>query len=79
MKLPSIRLWVEFYLIVFVLLLWAVFLSTQGTMFWVSLICVIVVIAINFLMLIREIKKYSVRAGIQQNLTREMHVGKKPR
>ncbi len=77
MELPSIRLWVIFYLIAFVMLLWAVFLSSQGTMLWVSLMLVIVVIGINSLVVVREIKRITARAEMQQSLTRDMRGGKK--
>ncbi|MGD0081156.1 MAG: hypothetical protein ABSB80_11000 [Methanoregula sp.] len=77
MELPSIRLWVVFYLIAFVMLLWAVFLSSQGTMLWVSLMFVIVVIGINSMVVIREIRRFTARARMQQNLTRDLHGDKK--
>ena len=78
MELPSVRLWVVFYLIAFVMLLWAAFLSSQGTMLWVSLMFVIVVIGINSLVVVREVRRHTARAEMQQNLTRDMRGGKKP-
>ncbi len=48
MELPGLQTSIVFYLISFVVLLWAAFLSSQGTMLWVSLMLVIVVIGVNF-------------------------------
>jgi hypothetical protein len=48
MELPDLRTWIMFYLISFVGLLWATFLSVQGVMLWVSMFLVIVIIGIHF-------------------------------
>jgi membrane protein YdbS with pleckstrin-like domain len=77
MELPSIRLWVIFYLIIFVMLLWAAFLSSQGTMLWLSLMFVIAVIAINFLVVIKELRRSTARAEMQQSFTKDMRVSRK--
>ena len=47
-------------------------------MLWVSLMFVIVVIGINSLVVVREIRRHTARAEMQQNLTRDMRGGKKP-
>ncbi len=44
MDLPGLQTWIVFYLISFVVLLWAAFLSAQGIMLWVSLMLVIVIV-----------------------------------
>ena len=56
MEVPGIRTWVIFYLISFVVLLWAAFLSVNGTMLWVSLMLVIIVVGINFVTVYNQIK-----------------------
>ena len=70
MELPGIRTWVLFYLISFVVLLWAVFLSAKGVMLWVSLMLVIVVVGVNFITVYNEIKKHASRKALQTALTR---------
>ncbi len=56
MELPNIRTWIMLYLISFVGLLWATFLSVQGLMLWVSLFLVIVIVGINFFTLYNQLK-----------------------
>jgi uncharacterized BrkB/YihY/UPF0761 family membrane protein len=69
MELPGIRTWVVFYLISFVVLLWAAFLSAQGIMLWVSLFLVIVIVGLNFYTVYRQIQLHATRAEIQRKLT----------
>ena len=68
MELPNIRTWIMFYLISFVGLLWATFLSVQGVMLWVSLFLVIVIVGINFFALYNQMKLRDSRKEIQLNL-----------
>jgi uncharacterized BrkB/YihY/UPF0761 family membrane protein len=68
MELPNIRTWIMFYLISFVGLLWATFLSVQGVMLWVSLFLVIVIVGINFFALYNQMKLRDSRKEIQRNL-----------
>ncbi len=56
MEIPELRTWIMFYLISFVGLLWAVFLSVQGVMLWVSLFLVIVIVGINFFTVYNQLK-----------------------
>jgi predicted membrane protein len=72
MEFPTLRLWIMFYLIAFVTLLWAVFLSAQGTMLWVSLMLVIVVVGISSSVVFKEIKKHAERQKIGQDLTQHL-------
>ncbi|WP_292368798.1 hypothetical protein [Methanoregula sp. UBA64] len=65
MELPGLRTWVIFYLISFVVLLWAAFLTANGSMLWVSLMLVIVVIGINFITVYAQIKQHSARKALQ--------------
>jgi Na+/H+ antiporter NhaB len=69
MELPGIRTWIIFYLISFVVLLWAAFLSAQGVMFWVSLLLVVIIVAINFYTVYQQIKLHASREEFQRKLT----------
>ncbi len=69
MELPSLRTWIIFYLISFVMLLWAAFLSAQGVMLWVSFFLVIVVIGVNFWVVYGEIRRHAARQELQRYFT----------
>ena len=69
MELPSLRAWIIFYLISFVMLLWAAFLSAQGVMLWVSFFLVILVIGVNFWVVHGEIKRHAAREALQRSFT----------
>ena len=72
MDVPGLRTWVIFYLISFVVLLWAAFLTVNGTMLWVSLMLVIVVVGINFVTVYNQIKSQASRRAMQAELTRNI-------
>ena len=76
MELPNIRTWIMFYLISFVGLLWATFLSVQGVMLWVSLFLVIVIVGINFFALYNQMKLRDSRKEIQRNLVQGFERGR---
>ena len=69
MEVPGLRTWIVFYLISFVVLLWAAFLSAQGVMLWVSLLLVIIIVGLNFYTVYQQIQLHSSRAEIQRKLT----------
>ena len=71
MELPGLRTWVVFYLISFVVLLWAAFLSSQGVMLWVSLLLVIIIIGLNFVTVLNQIKAHAARQEFQHSLTKD--------
>jgi len=75
MEIPGLRTWVIFYLISFVVLLWAAFLSVNGTMLWVSLLLVILVIGINFVTVYNQIKLQASRKALQSDLTKNIGKG----
>jgi len=75
MEVPGLRTWIIFYLISFVVLLWAAFLSVNGTMLWVSLMLVIVVVGINFVTVYAQVKHQASRKAFQSELTK--NIGKK--
>ena len=69
MELPGLRTWIVFYLISFVVLLWAAFLSAQGVMLWVSLLLVIIIVGLNFYTVYQQIKLHASREELQHKLT----------
>ncbi|MDD5143668.1 hypothetical protein [Methanoregula sp.] len=69
MELPGLRTWVVFYLISFVVLLWAAFLSSQGAMLWVSLLLVLIIIGLNFVTVMNQLKAHAARKELQRSLT----------
>lgn len=71
MEMPGLRTWVVFYLISFVVLLWAAFLSAQGVMLWVSLLLVLIIIGLNIMTVMNQLKVHAARKELQQSLTRD--------
>ena len=74
-RLPGLRTWIVFYLISFVVLLWAAFLSAQGAMLWVSLLLVLIIIGINFITVMNQVKMHTARRELQRNLTQGFERG----
>lgn len=72
MDVPGIRTWIIFFLISFVVLLWALFLSVSGAMLWVSLMLVIIVTGINFGILIGEVRAHTARQELMKELSTEV-------
>ncbi|MDP2797765.1 MAG: hypothetical protein Q8N94_09680 [Methanoregula sp.] len=77
MDLPGLQTWIIFYLISFVVLLWAAFLSAQGIMLWVSLMLVIVIVGVNFYVVFIQIKLQASRKQMQYELTKDFVRGEK--
>jgi len=61
MDIPMLRTWAIFYLLSFVVLLFALFLSTQGVLLWVSLFLVILLIGVNLFTVSIELKRKSMK------------------
>jgi uncharacterized BrkB/YihY/UPF0761 family membrane protein len=74
MRIPGLRTWVIFYLLSFVGILWAAFLTVEGVMLWVSLMLVIVVVGVNFVTVYNEVKRHASRRELMNSFTR--NVGK---
>ena len=70
MEIPELRTWIMLYLIPFVGLLWATFLSVQGVMIWVALFLVIVIIGIHFFTLYNQLLLRKQRTELQRNLVK---------
>jgi uncharacterized BrkB/YihY/UPF0761 family membrane protein len=77
MDLPGLRTWIVFYLLSFVVLLWAAFLSAQGVMLWVSLFLVIIIVGLNFYTVYQQIKMHASRGELQRKLTEGFERGSK--
>ncbi len=77
MEIPELRTWIMFYLISFVGLLWAAFLSAQGVMLWVSLFLVIVIVGINFFTVYNQMKLRASRKEMLRNLVQGFDRGSK--
>jgi len=77
MELPELRTWIMFYLISFVGLLWATFLSVQEVMIWVSTFIVIVIIGIHFFTLYNQILLRRQRKELQRHLVQGFERGPK--
>jgi len=77
MELPGLRSWIVFYLISFVVLLWAAFLSAQGVMLWVSLLLVIIIVGLNFYTVYQQITLHASREELQRTLTEGFDRGPK--
>ncbi|MEN6396610.1 MAG: hypothetical protein ABFC78_09020 [Methanoregula sp.] len=75
MEIPGLRTWLIFYLISFVVLLWAAFLTVNGSMLWVSLMLVILVIGANFATVYTQIKLQASRKALQSELTKGIGKG----
>jgi len=71
MQIPGLRTWIIYYLISFVVLLWAVFLSVKGVMLWVSLMLVIVVTGVNIWTLVGEVRRHAARQELMREISRE--------
>jgi hypothetical protein len=68
MDILEYRTWIIFYLISFTALLWAVFLSSQGVMLWVSLFLNVTVMGINGGFLVGEIRRHQDRKKMMRAL-----------
>jgi uncharacterized BrkB/YihY/UPF0761 family membrane protein len=77
MEIPELRTWIMLYLISFVGLLWATFLSVQGVMLWVSMFLVIVIIGIHFFTLYNQILLRKQRKELQRRLVQGFERGPK--
>lgn len=72
MELPSLQTWIIFYLISFVLLLWAAFLSAQGSILWVTFFLVLVVTGVNFWVVYGVVQRQAAKKELQKSLTKEL-------
>jgi hypothetical protein len=69
MDLAALRTWTIFYLISFVVLLWALFLTTQGVLLGFGLTLVVVVVGLNFFFVSLEVKRIAERQELMASLS----------
>jgi glucan phosphoethanolaminetransferase (alkaline phosphatase superfamily) len=72
MEQPDLRTWIIFFVIALGALLWAVSLSAQGDMLWISLILVIVVLGITFFKIFNQISANASKKNAQKELTEDI-------
>ena len=72
MEQPDLRTWIIFFVIALGALLWAVLLSAQGVMLWVSLILVIVVLGVTFFKIFKQISANASKKKAQKELTDDL-------
>jgi glucan phosphoethanolaminetransferase (alkaline phosphatase superfamily) len=72
MEQPDLRTWIIFFVIALVALVWAVSLSAQGDMLWISLILVLVVLGITFFKIFKQISANASKKKAQKELTDDL-------
>ncbi|MFA5331162.1 MAG: hypothetical protein WC342_02180 [Methanoregula sp.] len=72
MEVPGIRTWIIFYLLSFVVLLWAAFLTVTGEMLWVSLMLIIIIIGVNFVIVYKQFRTQAARQNLQNEFTKNL-------
>ncbi|MDD2473545.1 MULTISPECIES: hypothetical protein [unclassified Methanoculleus] len=69
MDVTEVRTWVIFYLLSFVVLLVAVFITQSDSQLWVSLMLIIVVVGVNFYLLFSELRRYQARKAFMHRMS----------
>lgn len=72
MEVPGLRTWIIFYLLSFVVLLWAAFLTVTGEMLWVSMMLIIIIIGVNFVIVYKQFKSQAERQKLQNEFTKNL-------
>jgi glucan phosphoethanolaminetransferase (alkaline phosphatase superfamily) len=72
MEQPDLRTWIIFFVIALGALVWAVSLSAQGDMLWISLILVLVVLGITFFKIFKQISANASKKKAQKELTDDL-------
>ena len=71
MEITEVRTWVIFYLLSFVVLLVATFITTQNDgQLWISLMLIIIVVGVNFFLLFSELKRYQARKAFMHRMSK---------
>ncbi|MCE5337717.1 MULTISPECIES: hypothetical protein [unclassified Methanoculleus] len=71
MEVPEVRTWVVFYLLSFVVLLVATFITTQNDgQRWISLMLIIIVVGVNLFLLLSELKRYQARKAFMRRMSK---------
>jgi Flp pilus assembly protein TadB len=71
MNIFAMKTWMAFYLVSFVTLLWAVFLTSSGIMLGISLILVCMVVGTNVTVVFMDVKRHHQRFDKVRDLHRD--------
>ena len=70
MEVPEVRTLVIFYLLSFVVLLVATFITTQNAgQLWISLMLIIIIVGVNLCLLVSELKRYQDRKAFMHKMS----------
>lgn len=69
MDLQESRTWIIFYLISFVVLLFSVFLTSEGVLLGVGLTMVIIVIGTNLIFMLSQVKQSSKKRELMEKMS----------
>lgn len=69
MEVTEIKTWIIFYLLSFVVLLWALFLTSQGSLLGIGLTLVITVVGLNFALIVSEMRRFARRRAFMERLS----------
>jgi len=70
MDVTEVRTWVIFYLLSFVVLLVATFITSGGSQLWISLMLIIIVVGVNLFLLASELKRYQARRAFLERISK---------
>jgi len=70
MDIHQSRTWIIFYLISFVLLLFALFLTSEGVLLGIGLMMVIIVIGVNLAIITNEMKQAAKKREIMDKISK---------
>jgi len=70
MDVTEVRTWVIFYLLSFVVLLVATFITSRGNQLWISLMLIIIVVGVNLFLLASELKRYQARRAFLERISK---------
>ena len=70
MDIHQSRTWIIFYLISFVLLLFALFLTSEGVLLGIGLMMVIIVVGVNLAIITAEMKKAAKKRDIMERISK---------
>jgi len=75
MDVTEVRTWVIFYLLSFVVLLVATFITSRGSQLWISLMLIIIVVGVNLFLLASELKRYQARRAFLERISKMVRDG----
>ncbi|MBT8507782.1 hypothetical protein AZH53_05040 [Methanomicrobiaceae archaeon CYW5] len=70
MDIHHSRTWIIFYLISFVLLLFALFLTSEGVLLGIGLVMVILVVGVNLAIITNEMKQATKKREVMERISK---------